>query len=507
MNILKELIKLFGITSYSISDNLMNVEYHNQINYKNLPQIQQIIGLLGGFPNRDEVTLELSNISGDTIVLGNKISINEKIYNEFTENNSDPEYKIDIHIKVSKSIDDSDKISIYCFESFNKNMLQKNIETIMRFFNDRLNKHAEIIFVNYDNEYNFTTKTISMVNADIDIEKEPYDRKGQLEKCKCITNFLNMSDYELIPEDFYFQTVFLDAETKEIFAKIRCLLSLIYICNISRIDNGKLYLQLNGYRNKEYIIDINEFQYRPIYEEFFNIYIWAVSDGNITDKMSLVRNIMSIHCKYSDILEIDKKTLASIKSNYDLYLRENVNKYIELKNKVVEFAIKMSKESNEIILDFISNLKKNIATFVTFILGTIIANVVSDKPLDNIFTDDIVAICCWILLGSFVYLFISLKETDFKIRRYKEEYKQLKKSYTDFLDESDINDIFENDKSYIENIKEIESIKQKYKNIWIFMIIITFIAICIFKNFNFLEYTFNNIKPLFVFLDHIIKLY
>lgn len=505
MNIMKELIGLFELPTDSISDNLMNVEYHNKINYNKLPPKQSIINLLKKFPNRDEIIIELSNVSGDTIALSNQVDIDGKTYNDFIEENSDPEYKIEIHIKISKTINDSDKISIYCFDSFNKNMLQKNIETIMKFFSNRLKNHTEIIFINYDNEYNFATKTISMINTDVNLEKEKYNRIDQLNKCKSVTNFLSMSDYELLPEDFYFQTVFLDSKMKEMFCKIRCFLSLIYICNISRIDNGKLYLQLNGYRNKEYVIDFEKFQYKPMYEEFFYIYFWTVCDGNVTDKMSLARNILSMHCKYSDILEIDKKTFASIKSNYDLYLRENVNQYIELKNKVVEFAIQMTKESNEIILDFISNLKKNIATFITFILGTIIANIVSDTPLDNIFTNDVVAICCWILLGSFVYLFISLKETDFKVSRYKEEYKQLKKSYTDFLDDSDINEIFENDKPYIENIKEIEKIKQKYRNIWIALITITFIAICIYKNFNFFEYVFNMIKPVIKFLEYIIK--
>lgn len=501
MNIMKRLIKLFDLNLNGISDNLMNVEYHNEIEYDKLPQIQSIINLLEEFPKRDEVIVELSNISGDTIVLNSKVRIDEEKYNKFIEKNSDPEYKIEVHLKISKSMDNS-QISIYCFESFNKNILEKSIETIMKFFSDILKRHQEIIFVNYDNEYNFITKSISMIIAGVDNEREEYNRDIQLEKCKSITNFLNMSDYELIPEDFYFQTVYLDSKMKDLFAKIRCILSLIYICNISRIENGRLHLQLNGYRNKDYVIELEKFQYKTIFEEFFNIYFWTVCDGNATDKMSLARNIMSIHCKYSDILDIDKKTLASIKSNYDLYLRENVNQYIELKNKVVEFAIKTAKETNEIILDFVDNLKKNMATFITFILGTIIANIVSDNPLDNIFTNDIVAICCWILLGSLGYMYISLKEVDFKVNRYKKEYMQLKESYKDFLDESDINEIFENDKSYKENIVEIEKMREKYKRIWFLLIFVTFLGICLFKNFNFIEYSFNIVKPTDCFIMH-----
>ena len=165
----------------------------------------------------------------------------------------------------------------------------------------------------------------------------------------------------------------------------------------------------------------------------------------LLDKMELIRNVFSIHCKYSSILDIDKTTFESIKSNYKIYLRKNIDKYIELKNKVIEFMITASKTTNDIIMEFIDCLKKNIATFITFIIGTILANILSDTPLDNIFTNDIIAICCWILIGSLFYLIISVKELNFKKERYSKEYESLKKSYKDILDKDDIDEIFNKD--------------------------------------------------------------
>lgn len=287
---------------------------------------------------------------------------------------------------------------------------------------------------------------------------------------------------------------------KELFSKIKIILSLVYLSNIATFQDNELHLQLNGYKNRDYIIMLDKFDYKENYEELFNIYYWCMCDGNITDKISLARNIISIHCKYSDILDIDNKTLASIKSNYDLYLKENVKQYIELKNKAIEFINKTIKDSSQIIIEFVNNLKKNIATFLTFIIGTILANIISGGNLDNIFTDDIVAICCWILLGSFGYLYISLREVNFKINIYKKEYTQLKHSYKDFLDENDINDIFGNDKAYIENLKMIQRLRKNYMLLWAGMIMITIFSLCVFKNFNFIMYVFDTVKPIMHFI-------
>ena len=104
------------------------------------------------------------------------------------------------------------------------------------------------------------------------------------------------------------------------------------------------------------------------------------------------------------LLEIDEKTFLSIKSNYNIYLKENVDKYIELKNKLTEFIMNTSNQINDVIGNFIGNFEKNIVAFITFILGTIIANVVSDSPLDNILTKDVITIILAILAGSLVYL-------------------------------------------------------------------------------------------------------
>ena len=203
--------------------------------------------------------------------------------------------------------------------------------------------------------------------------------------------------------------------------------------------------------------------------------------------MALTRNVISMYCKYTDILDIDEKTFLAIKSNYNIYLKENVDKYIELKKELTSFIMNTSNQINDIIGNFIGNFEKNIVAFITFILGTIIANIVSDTPLNNIFTKDIITIIFVILLGSLFYLVITIIETYYRFLSYKKNYDDLKESYRDILDEQDIVTIFKNDKEYLKNKKNVKKITVIFSILWVTLVIIAFISMVLNYNSEYIK--------------------
>lgn len=483
MNPLKELFKVFNLDINDVDEELMTVGLRKRLKIDKFPDLQEINKTISIFPKRDHVVINLLDDS-ETIQIINGITvIEENKYERFIKENKDLENEITISIKITKSLED-EKISIYTLKSFINIIQNKKITDIMKIFSMQLNKHEKIIFVNYDDLSNFYTKTISMINSEQSFEKKIYDRSENLEKIKSIGNFINNLEYQLLPEDFDIEYSSIDDIIKDKFNKIKTILSIIYISNISKIENEKLDVHISGYQNKDFQIDLESIINKENYEDIYEIYKWTYKEGNISDKINLVRNVISLHCKYSGIMEIDNKTFASIKSNYEIYLKKDLDKYIELKNKAIEFTMQTYNQINDISLDFINSLKKNIVAFITFILGTILTNVVSDSRLDNILTNDIVAICYWLLAGSIVYLVISIFELNFKFNRYTNSYNQLKNSYKDILDEEDIEEIFERDKSYTENKDLVSEIRIKYTILWVIFIVGTGIAIAIFKNID-----------------------
>ena len=485
MNPIIELIKLFNIEKNLVQDNLMNVNITKQVEFNQLPNYEKISDVILKFNTRDSIQIYLQDESEEGITICRNLNNNQE-YEDFIKNNQQLEGKIDIKININKD-KSNNRISIYNIDSFLDNFCQYSFIDNLSFFSNRFKYGDNIIFVNYDNEYMFSTSSIIMTNSDNEITIVQENRKEKIEKCNGVSNFANNIEYELIPEDFSIISTNINNEFIDRLQKFKIIFSLIYIADYSYIDEEYLKIKLNGLRNRDYIIKLNEFNYKSQYEEFYKIFCWIFQDANEYDKIALTRNVIGMYCKYSHILDIDEKTFLAIKSNYNIYLKENVDKYIELKNKLTEFVINSSNQINDIIGNFVGNFEKNIAAFITFVLGTIIANIVSDSPLDNILTKDVVSIIIAILIGSIVYLGITIIVTYFKFMNYKRNYDDLKESYTEILNQQDIDIIFKNDKEYLYNKKNIMKISIIFSVLWILMIIISFIIIIMNSNSDYIK--------------------
>ena len=485
MNPINALITLFKVDKVEVNDNLMNTTISEIIELSQIPTYNEIIKVLKMFNERDSVQIYLKDESDDSITIS--INTNNYVeYENFIRDNKVIESKMNLKIDICKEIT-SNKISIFDIDTFLNNFLKTSIVNNLKFFNSRFKYNSNIIFVNYDNEYMFNTNSIIMTNNDRDITIEQINREELLERCNSVSNFTNNIEYALLPEDFSIITTNMKNDFIERFQEIKILFSLLYIADYSSINENNLKLKLNGYRNKDYIIELNNFKYNEKYDEFYKIYHWIFQDSNEYDKIALTRHVISMYCKYSDILDIDEKTFLAIKSNYNIYLKENVDKYVDLKNKLTEFVMSTSNQINDIIGDFVDNFGKNIIAFITFILGTIIANIVSDSPLNSIFTKDIVTIIFAILASSIVYLLISIVETYYKFMSYKKDYKNLKESYTDILNEQDIDIIFKNDKEYINNKNNVRKVVTIFSILWIMLVIIAFISIILNYNSEYIK--------------------
>lgn len=480
MNPIDKLLELFKINKDKVNDNLMNTTITQVIEFSQIPTYNEISSAINKFNKRDFIEIYFRDEADESIAITSN-SNNENIYNKFVQDNEGLDTRINVNINIKKKTEDT-RISIFNIDTFLRNFIGNSLINNLKFFHFRFSYNSNIIFVNYDNDYMFNTNSMVMINNDKDVTINTIDRNDLLQRCNSVSNFANNLEYSLLPEDFSIITTNMNNEFIERLKKIKIIFSLLYIADYSAIDEENVKLKLNGYRNKDYLIKLKDFKYLDKYEEFYKIYDWIFQDANESDKVALTRHVISMYCKYTDILDIDEKTFLAIKSNYNIYLKENVDKYIELKKELTEFIMNTSNQINDIIGNFIGNFEKNIVAFITFILGTMIANIVSATPLNNIFTKDISTIIFVILLGSLFYLVITIIETYYRFLSYKKNYYDLKESYRDILDKQDIVTIFKNDKEYLKNKKNVKKITIIFSFFWIALVIIAFISIIL--NYN-----------------------
>lgn len=474
MNIINEFYELFDNSLTPISERVQVLNISFKYDGTKLPSKNKIKDLLLKFPKRDEVRITFSNVFDSSIVFNNQ---NEQIIgidiDEFYEESKDDD-EVNIQLDINKNIVNN-VISVYRFEEFSRYIVDKPLIQIMEIFHSLLLDKEYLVFELFDSNLLFSTNTMIFKNCQHEDLTMRFSRQNKIDICNEISSFLNISDYKLIPEDFNIISSTSNNIFESIFLKLRTLMSMIYISNTSIINNENLNLEVVGQRKSAFNYSIN----KDITEnkELYKIYEWISTDGNAIDKAIIARNIISLHCQFTDIIKTDPKTFSSIQSNFKLYQKDNVDKYIELKNKVAEYILEIVNNTGSIVVELLDRLKQNMMACFTFLFTVILANLVSDQPLDNILTKEITVIFEFVLVGSIGFMIISVVEMNYKLKKLIDGYEELKNSYNGILDDNDILNIFNNDKVFNNNIEDAKRKRLLFIIIWTILLTICFVVV------------------------------
>ena len=363
-------------------------------------------------------------------------------------------------------------------------------------FSDLLKQVSEIlVFDIYDTVRMFATKSMFFVPFGNSVTNSEFNRSQRIEKCKEVSYFYNFDTYELLPDDFKLMIDYESNPLTELFQKLTFLLSISFIATSSSISGSYLKGIINGQRTMEYQCEINQL---PNNKNLYSIYNWIYTEGNAIDKAIIARNVISLHCKYVPVTEIDDKVMASIQSNYNLYLKENVKEYLNLKNKVAEFISETISKTGEYATGLLDKFKGNIIAIFGFMFSVILANVVSDQPLDNIFTKEITTLVECVIVGSFVYLVICYLQSRYEIQKVYDSYNQLKQNYKEILTEEDLHKIFGDDEMLFKMKKTISKSEKIYMGMWIlFLISVLIVVECLSSSPN-IQFIIDFVKKIYL---------
>lgn len=434
-------------------------------------EFQELSDIIQSVPSRDDIRIYLFTENEERLTF-NRSTVGEE-YNSFIGELLEDE-QIFVKLEINKKIQNR-HFSVYCFEQFAEDLIQLPIEEALNAFSLILNEsEGYIVFDLFDNRNIFFTKTMFFMGANNQEVNIDFDREQRLQECRETSYFYNQDHYELLPDDFKIIVGYEGNPFVELFQKIETILSLCMLASNSSIMRENLKLQIMGQRSVEYTYDLNSIEGNPI---LYKVYDWIYSGGSSIDKALIARNIICLHCKYEPLLRLDSKALAAILSNYNLYLKENVTQYLELKNKVAEFISGIVSKTGEYATELLDKFKTNLIAIFGFLFTVIIANIVSDQPLDNIFTRDITAILELVLAGSVVYLIISFKQSQYQMKKVYDSYEELKKSYDQILTDDDIKESFQNDKIIMNMKKTVSKSQKMYLLIWVCFLVILLVCL------------------------------
>lgn len=382
--------------------------------------------------------------------------------------------KLEVKIKVEKDYENG-FISIYLLDDFIDWLLDKDIYEMMKFFSYIYKSIDGLVFISYDKEIKVITETFQILKEEELTEKHSINRKRILDSRLDITNIQKI-ELNIIPEDFNIKEYkYKNRELENRLNCIRDILSIVYISDISLIVEEFSEFRINGYKSSEFKIYYRDVQRREKNDQLYQIYKWIYNDGNLIDKSTIARNIVSLHCRYQNILDLDAENLSSIKTNYTYYLKTNTDEFLEEKKDLRLSIVEEGKLLSEALYGLIASMGKNLLAYFTFLATLIVSNTLTEGNFDDIFTFEVVQIIAIIILGSFLFLIYSNIKTVHKEKRIKDYIEDLVVGYGILLGEKNVREIIDNVKSY-KNVKKSFKCRQILISIlWAFFNIILLI--------------------------------
>jgi hypothetical protein len=392
-------------------------------------------------PIRDKVHVTLMNDSDDIVKFANCQS--EAVdYSSLTDELLAKDI-INVKIQIDKAVSEG-KFSIYDYESFVTDLLPRSLPEIIGWFSRLLSGQESLQFEAFDYDISFSTRTMAFESSEDASFRPTVNRAQRLNDCKDSAYFYNMNTYEVIPDDFIIQGIVrANTRLQMLFGKIATILSLAYVSSSSSIEDSKMKIHINGQRTVNYAMSLVD-----IFEDdkWQNVYTWIFTDGNPTDKALIARNVISLHCKFETILNLDAAVFDAIKTNYNLYLRNNVDKYLDMKRDIAKFIRDVVAQVGEHAVSMLNKFKNNLLAIFGLLFTIVLTRIGNSQKWDDIFTRDTLYLIEAFFIGSLIYLFICFFETQFKLKKIEEAYCDLKANYKDALSKAELNEAFEDDK-------------------------------------------------------------
>ena len=404
----------------------------------------------------------------------------KKLKNHFNE---DKEDSYEIELILTKKTEEN-KISVYFIDELAKYFNKEKINNLLSTIDKNKSKDYLIFEVFANFKSNFNSSYIFFIEHGQEIEiNAPINRNERNNSFKENAFVYNYS-WKLLPDDFYLTKRSLNIFFNDFFDKSCSLLSLFFISNYSELRNEDIYFKINGYKSKSESFHLNDLV--PNVNNIFNIYLWAYSERKCFDKLGIVRNILTINVDNAGQIAFNTEALNAIRSNYKIYLKDNVENYLKIKNSITEFVIDSASKIHILSESFLDSFRQNIFILLTFLVTVVLVNGLKDNGIEKIFSATYLFVI--ISLASISLMWMKFSKNDL-VRKYnhlsQSILETLISNYKNLLIQSEIDDCI---KPHLDNNKDfLYSQIKRYVKYWCWSITIFILFFII--GFVFLRYS------------------
>jgi hypothetical protein len=471
-----QLLDLFSTERVVVEERESQVEYQARYATASItePDAQQLLDALNRFSERDSVSISIVIGEGAATALtagtsDEATSQLEELHQRKLISNEDD--KVSIILTISKAAK-SGAVSLYSPSRFLAHLNSCSFDERLGIFNDFLRETGRVRLICDGAISRFGSKTIFFDMENAQPVPGEINRESLLAKRNEVAYFSEGATYMLVPDDFKLIDRGNDNQWQRFFESMTNLLAVAFTADYSSLaGHDELSFRVNGYRTISCVVP----EQRLIgsnWDAAFAIYEWTYQGGSISDKVGLLRNVLSLHLDEHGCPAYNEDLYRSVLSGFEIYLKKNVAQYIEIKNKLAEFLQETSQEALEDVGDYIGAVKQALGALMTFFITTMILRAVSGKGLTSIFTTDITVLTWAFLLASSIYLILSLFMLNREMRTIRNSYHRIKVQYSDILDPGDLKRIFQDDQPLKEISQEVSRRAAAITVAWIAVVLI-----------------------------------
>lgn len=491
MVLLDQISKTFGC-SFSIANSEEKFESATFILIANdisLPNESDLENLFLQINAQDKLEIQLNLAETNTIVFQKSKDLTTELIKEIQNRQQFYQKGQRVELKLL-FIKKNDPITVYSINAFITFLKGLSTEQLLINFSNALSTRKLLIFNCFDLTEVYHSKTVffrpKTLKNNFELEVG-IAREETLNKTRTTCSFTFSQPIILLPEDFLFTSsnIITNVPLSEIMNKLLSALLVTTIFDITSLHDNKLIYRLNGYKSINGTIEVTPLK---SYKNYYDIYDWIYNGGNLSDKLGLARNIISLHLGEENNLEITDSTYSSIVSSHKVYEKQNIKQYIELRNKISDQIYGFNEKANKIIETFAQGFQKSALAFVSLFSTIVITKVLTTKNFSNIFTFDATIISFLFLIGSLIYFFVSLWEVNAQLNRFKESYSNMKKRNEDLLTSDDIDRILNSDNEHTNDLLFIRRKRVSYSILWLSFLVL-FLSTTLFLHY---EYSQNN---------------
>lgn len=379
---------------------------------------------------------------------------------------------ISIAITINKSVKDS-SCTIYDFNCFVSTFNGYDVGQFFQIFSKLFELGQFFRFKIFGLKKAFYTSSICFEPLSEYTKLQENSKRNEIfEYFRAQCHFSNIEHFCLVPSDF--KLIVKDeeqSELNELMNRYANVISIIFLFDITSIIGNSIEFKINGYKSIKGTSDVAKLHLQE-FDEYYNIFDWVYNGGNLTDKIGLSRNIVSLHFKTAGELYLTGNPFQSVKSSFKVYEKQNIKQYIEIRNKISDQLLDFNNRANKIVETFASGFQKSTLALISFYLSAIVIRVLSKGDFVNIFSLDATILSLVFLSGSIIYYLVSRWEIKVQRTRFVNSYENLKKRYTDLLEPDDIKKILNNDIEFQQDLNFIDKKRKAYSRMWLTVVVL-----------------------------------